>query len=231
MLQPDDTNSNSKLNKLRASVLGANDGIVSTSAVLMGVAGASGDTGLLFIAGLAALVAGALSMAVGEYVSVSSQSDTEAAFIEKERKLLEQKPKEQLIVLARAYADMGMRKTTALQVAKELSMKDPLKAHLQIRHSINEEDLSSPTQAAIASFIAFAAGGIVPFIIAIISPAAIREITIVLSVVLALSITGYLSAKAGNAPLFRAISRIVLGGIIAMGVTYAVGAIFGTAIG
>lgn len=230
MLKPDETNSNNRLNKLRASVLGANDGIVSTSAVLMGVAGASGNTGLIFTSGLAALVAGALSMAVGEYVSVSSQSDAEAAFIDKESKLLKAKPKEQLIVLAQTYADMGISKATALQVAKELSIKDPLKAHLQVRHGINEDDLSSPTQAAIASFIAFAVGGTLPFLVAIISPVAFREIAIVFSVVIALSITGYLSAKSSDAPIVRAVIRIILGGVIAMGVTYTVGALFGTAI-
>lgn len=221
---------NQALNRLRAAVLGANDGIVSTSAVLMGVAGATNNTAAIFTAGLAALVAGALSMAVGEYVSVSSQSDTEATYIKKEKALLKANPKQEIINLAKAYLDIGLSKQTALQVAKELTKHDALKAHLRIKHDINEDDLSSPTQAAFASLGAFAVGGIIPFLAAIFAPASLREVGIGGAVVLALSITGYLSAKAGDAPVLRAVIRIVLGGIIAMAITYTVGALFGTAI-
>lgn len=224
------TASNQSLNRLRAAVLGANDGIVSTSAVLMGVAGATSNTSHIFTAGLAALVAGALSMAVGEYVSVSSQSDTEASFIKKERARIEANPKAEIINLAQAYVDMGLSKPTALQVAKEFTKHDALRAHLQVKHGIDEADLSSPMQAAVASFVAFAAGGTLPFIVAIISPLNFREVAVVTAVTTALAITGFLSAKAGDAPRARAILRIILGGLIAMGITYAIGAVFGTAI-
>ena len=230
LLKTDDTNSNNRLSRLRAGVLGANDGIVSTSAVLMGIAGASGDTGLIFTSGLAALVAGALSMAVGEYISVSSQGDAEAAFVEKERRQLKEKPKEQLISLATAYVKLGLSKPTALQVARELSSKDALKAHLNIKYGIDEADLSSPGQAAAASLAAFTAGGLLPFLVAVLTPSSLREIAIVGSVVTALIFTGYISAKAGNASVGRATVRVVLGGVVAMGITYAIGALFGTAI-
>lgn len=222
--------SNQSLNRLRAAVLGANDGIVSISALLMGVTAATNNTSHIFTAGLAALVSGALSMAVGEYVSVSSQSDTEASLINKEKARLTANPKAEIINLAHAYVDMGLSKPTALQVAKELTKHDALKAHLQVKHGIDETDLSSPMQAAIASFIAFAAGGALPFIIAIVTPHILRELAIVIAVTAALAITGFLSAKAGDAPRLRAIMRIIIGGLIAMGVTYAVGALFGTII-
>lgn len=222
--------SNQSLNRLRAAVLGANDGIVSISALLMGVTAATNNTSHIFTAGLAALVSGALSMAVGEYVSVSSQSDTEASLINKEKARLTANPKAEIINLAHAYVDMGLSKPTALQVAKELTKHDALKAHLQVKHGIDEADLSSPMQAAIASFIAFAAGGALPFIIAIVTPHILRELAIVIAVTAALAITGFLSAKAGDAPRLRAIMRIIIGGLIAMGVTYAVGALFGTII-
>ncbi|MDO4684085.1 MAG: VIT family protein [Candidatus Saccharibacteria bacterium] len=222
--------SNQSLNRLRAAVLGANDGIVSISALLMGVTAATNNTSHIFTAGLAALVSGALSMAVGEYVSVSSQSDTEASLINKEKARLTANPKAEIINLAHAYVDMGLSKPTALQVAKELTKHDVLKAHLQVKHGIDEADLSSPMQAAIASFIAFAAGGALPFIIAIVTPHILRELAIVIAVTAALAITGFLSAKAGDAPRLRAIMRIIIGGLIAMGVTYTVGALFGTII-
>ena len=171
------TTSNATLNKLRAAVLGANDGIVSTSSVVMGVAGATSETRAIFTAGLAALVAGALSMAVGEYVSVSSQRDAEK-----------------------------------------------VNAH----HSEDEDaDFTSPTHAAVASLLAFTVGGLVPFLAIVLAPAAARIPITVGAVIIALFVTGYLSASIAGASRVRAITRVLVGGLIAMAVTFFVGAAFG----
>ncbi len=226
--QDNSTASNAALNRLRAAVLGANDGIVSTSSVVMGVAGATDNTHAIFTAGMAALVAGALSMAVGEYVSVSSQSDAEKAYIEAERKSLKQRPDQELAELTQAYVDRGVSRITAARVAKELTNNNALKAHLQIEFNIDEEDLNSPTQAAVASLFSFIAGGIIPFLAVIVSPDAYRIPLTVASVVIALFITGYLSAYAGRASKTRAITRVIVGGLIAMAITYYIGYLFGT---
>lgn len=219
-----------KLNSLRAAVLGANDGIVSTSSVVMGVAGATNNTQAIFTAGMAALVAGALSMAVGEYVSVSSQSDAEKAYIEKERQNLKKNPDRELAQLTESYVDRGVSWTTAAQVAKELTNNNALKAHLQIQFNIDEEDLNSPMQAAVASLFAFIAGGIVPFLAVIFSPEAYKIPLTVVAVVVALVITGYLSAYAGGASKLKAVTRVISGGLLAMAITYLIGYIFGTTV-
>ena len=169
---PSDQADNSKLNKLRAAVLGANDGIVSTSSVVMGVAGATGDAKAITLAGLAALVAGALSMAVGEYVSVSSQSDAEKAYIRLEQEDLRDNPEYELDELAREYMKHGVSKKTAHVVAAELTKKDALKAHLRMHFNIDPEEVVSPWHAAVASLLAFTVGGIIPFVAIIVSPAA-----------------------------------------------------------
>jgi len=222
--------SNQSLNKLRAAVLGANDGIVSTSAVLMGVAGATNNTGAIFTAGLAALVAGALSMAVGEYVSVSSQSDAEKAFIEKERTLLRTDPEGQLESLVQHYVDQGIHETTAREVAVELTKTDALKAHLMAQFGMEEDDVVNPTHAAVASLLSFTVGGLIPFITILAAPVNIRIWATGFAVLLALCATGYLSAKAGNASRRRAILRVVIGGVLAMVITFFVGRLFGTSI-
>lgn len=219
-----------KLNKLRAAVLGANDGIVSTSSVVMGVAGATQDKGTIFTAGMAALVAGALSMAVGEYVSVSSQSDAERAYIEKERSELKADPAGELEELTEAYVGRGISPKTARQVAKELTSRDALKAHLETEFSLDEEDISSPTHAATASFLAFSAGGLVPFLTIIALPKSIYLWGTALAVLIALLLTGYFSATIGGASRRRAMARVVIGGVLAMVITYIVGVLFGTAI-
>lgn len=219
------------LNGLRAAVLGANDGIVSTSSVVMGVAGATSNSHAIFTAGMAALVAGALSMAVGEYVSVSSQSDAEKAYIENEKLKLKNNPDEELKELTQAYVERGVSKETAVKVAQELTDKDALKAHLQIEFQLDEDDLNSPSQAAIASLLSFTVGGLIPFLAVIFSPEPIRLYVTFVAVVIALILTGYLSAKVGNASKKRAVLRVVTGGIIAMLVTYFVGTIFGAQIG
>lgn len=221
----------SLLNKMRASVLGANDGIVSTASVVMGVAGATSNHQTIVTAGLAALVAGALSMAVGEYVSVSSQSDAEKAYIAKEKQKLSDSPELELESLAAAYQEQGMTKKTALQVAKEVTKKEPLKAHLRMHFGIDPDDISSPMQAAIASLVAFTVGGLVPFVAMVFSPEAWRVWATIIAVAVALTATGYFSALAGEAARGRAIARILVGGLLAMIITYFVGVLFGTTIG
>lgn len=222
---------NGTLNKLRAAVLGANDGIVSTASVVMGVAGATDSKPAIITAGLAALVAGALSMAVGEYVSVSSQSDAEKAYIEKERAELEANPEEELDELTQAYIDEGVSPATARKVAEELTEKDAMKAHLRMEFNLDEEDISSPSQAAIASLISFTIGGLVPFLAVLFAPNDLRIWITSAAVLVALFATGYLSAGVGGASRLRAVLRVVIGGLIAMAVTYLIGHLFGTSIG
>lgn len=228
---PSDQANNSRLNSLRAAVLGANDGIVSTSSVVMGVAGATTDQHTIIVAGLAALVAGALSMAVGEYVSVSSQSDAEKAVIHEEKNDLELTPDEELDELAREYQKLGVSKKTSHQVARELTAKDALRAHLHVHFGLNPDDLNSPWQAAVASLISFTIGGLVPFLAVLIAPNDWRVVSVISAVVVALIVTGYLSAKAGRARKRRAVIRVLVGGIVAMAVTYFVGTLFGVVAG
>ena len=222
--------SNQLLNRLRASVLGANDGIVSTSSVVMGVAGATTNHGAIVTAGLAALVAGALSMAVGEYVSVSSQSDAEKAYIDKERRSLRENPREEFEELVRAYEARGVSAETSQQVARELSSKNPLKAHLEVEFGLDEDDINSPSQAAIASLLSFTVGGLVPFLAILLAPSSVRIPVTVIAVIIALFITGYFSAHVGGANKVRAIARVIVGGLLAMVITYVVGMIFGAKI-
>lgn len=219
----------SNLNRLRAGVLGANDGIVSTASVVMGVAGATAtDHGAIFTAGLAALVAGALSMAVGEYVSVSSQSDAEKAFIAKEKRELKTDPEGELQELADHYESIGVSKKTAMEIAKELTKKDPLKAHLQAEFSLAEEDINSPVDAGLSSMIGFTAGGLIPFLVVILVPDSMKIWATFSAVTLALFLVGYFSATAGGASRRKAITRVIIGGLLAMVLTYGVGTLFGT---
>lgn len=221
----------SNLNRLRAGVLGANDGIVSTAAVVMGVAGATAtDQTSIVTAGLAALVAGALSMAVGEYVSVSSQSDAEKAFIAKEKKELSQDPDGEIQELADHYHNLGVSKKTARIVALELTKKDPLKAHLQAEFSLDEEDINSPIDAGLSSMIGFTSGGLVPFLIVISAPASSKVVATFVGVTIALFLVGYFSATAGGASRRKAVVRVIVGGLLAMAITYCVGLLFGTQI-
>ncbi len=223
--------SNARLNSLRAAVLGANDGIVSVSSIILGVAGAVDSRTAIFAAGMAGLVAGALSMAVGEYVSVSSQRDTEEAYIRHEKLRLERHPDEEFEELADAYVARGLSAKTAHLVAKELTAHDAVHAHLETELNINEEDLSSPVGAAISSFIAFTIGGAIPLVTVMAVNHTLRLVATAIAVLLALVVTGYLSATAGKAPRPRAILRNVLGGASAMLVTYLVGRAFGQIIG
>jgi VIT1/CCC1 family predicted Fe2+/Mn2+ transporter len=222
--------SNSTLNWLRAAVLGANDGIVSVSSIILGVAGATSARHTIFIAGLAGLVAGAFSMAVGEYVSVSSQRDTERAYIAKEKRRLRDDPDHELEGLASAYMAKGVSEETARQIARELSAKDAVAAHLEAELQINEEDLNNPAQAALASMISFTIGGLIPLIAVLAASRHTRIAVTFVAVLVALTVTGYASATVGNASRKKAIIRVVIGGAVAMALTYWVGHLFGTAV-
>lgn len=232
MAQVTDTTqvSSSRLNWLRAAVLGANDGIVSVAAIILGVAGATDVKHTLFIAGLAGLVAGAFSMAVGEYVSVSSQRDAEEAFIRREKYLLKTNPEAELDQLTEAYVEKGLSEHTAREVAVELTKRDALRAHLETHSGLDPDDLNSPSHAALASMISFTAGGLIPFVAALATPLSYRVPVTFVAVIIALVITGYASATVGGASRRRAIMRVVLGGAVAMLLTYAVGWLFGTTV-
>jgi len=227
----DNKMSNQRLNWLRAAVLGANDGIVSVSSIVLGVAGATNSRGAIFTAGLAGLVAGALSMAAGEYVSVSSQRDTERAYIAKEKRRLKDDPEHEIGDLAKNFEGKGLSSKTARQVATELTEHDALKAHLDAELNLDEEDLNNPTEAAVASLLSFTVGGVIPMVAVLAAASSLRLPVTFVAVLVALTITGYVSATVGNAPHRRAVVRVVIGGAIAMLATYGIGHLFGTAIG
>jgi len=216
-----------QLNWLRAAVLGANDGIVSVSSIIVGVAGASNSLHFILTAGVAGLVAGALSMAVGEYVSVSTQKDTEKVLLEKERRELENFPEEELKELARIYEKKGLSKETADIVAKELTAHDAFAAHVDAELSIDPHNLTNPGHAAYASAASFLLGGIIPLIAIMLPADALRIPVTFLAVIVALVITGILSANAGGANRTLATCRVVIGGMLAMAVTYGIGRLFG----
>jgi VIT1/CCC1 family predicted Fe2+/Mn2+ transporter len=207
-----------RLNWLRAGVLGANDGIVSVAGVVVGVAGASSDRQQILTAGVAALVAGALSMAGGEYVSVSTQRDTEAAAIAKETQELTEMPEEELKELAKYYESRGLSPDIAHDVATAFTRTDPLRAHAEMEFNITPGELTNPWHAALASLLAFAVGAVVPLAVVAVSPGSARIWLSVASVVLALLITGYVSAQLGRAPKQPAILRNVLVGMLTMGI-------------
>ncbi len=219
---------NEKLNKLRAGVLGANDGIVSTAAVVLGVAGATSDIKAIATAGIAAVIGGAVSMALGEYVSVSSQRDTERAYIAKESALHAEDPDEEFAHLVRGYMRDGLSEETATQVAKERTASNPLKAHLELHYGIDEEDIVSPWSAAIASFISFFLGSMLPLAAVLLPPDPARVVTTFVVTLIALAGTGAASAKIGGADPKRAVARLVIGGALGLAVTYGIGWLFGT---
>ncbi|MBA3530023.1 MAG: VIT1/CCC1 transporter family protein [Propionibacteriaceae bacterium] len=195
-----------RLNWLRAGVLGANDGIVSVAAIAVGVAGATPALAPVLTAGMASLVGGAISMALGEYVSVSSQRDSEHALIAKEKHELAEMPREELVELTGIYQDMGLSHQTARQVAEELTAKDALAAHLSAELNIDAADIVSPWRAAFASAFAFLVGGALPL--------------------LAILATG---AYLGQSRLLRPTLRVVCGGALALAATFFIGRILGTA--
>lgn len=217
-----------RLNWLRAGVLGANDGIVSVAALVVGVAAATTDIGAILIATVASVIAGAISMGLGEYVSVSSQRDTERALVAKEKWELANMPEEELEELTQLYEAKGLTRETAEHVAKELTAKDALGAHLETELHMAEGEESSPWAAAIASAIAFTIGAVLPAVAVLVVPVDWRIPAVVVSVLIALSITGWLSAHLGGASKSKAMLRIVIGGAAALAVTYAIGALMGT---
>jgi len=212
-------------------VLGANDGIVSTAAVVVGVAGATAEVTPVFLAGAAALVGGAISMALGEYVSVSSQRDTERALIEKERRELEEDPEVELEELVGLYEEQGLTSGTARLVATELTEHDALKAHLAVELNIDQEDVVSPWHAALASLIAFTIGAVLPLLTILLLPHPARIVWTFVAVLLALAVTGYVAAWIGGSHRWRAVARLVIGGALALGATFLVGSLFGTVVG
>jgi VIT1/CCC1 family predicted Fe2+/Mn2+ transporter len=216
-----------QLNWLRASVLGANDGIVSVASIVAGVAGASNSVEFVLTAGVAGLVAGALSMAVGEYVSVSTQRDTERALLEKERRELMEEPEAELEELASIYEAKGLSQQTAKIVAQELTVHDAFAAHAEAELQINPNALTNPMSAAYASAAAFVSGGIIPLLAIMFSPTELQTPITFLAVLTALIITGTLSAQVGGANKTKATIRVVFGGILAMAITYGIGSMFG----
>lgn len=220
-----------RLNWLRAGVLGANDGIVSVAGVAVGVAGATTDRTTILVAGVASLVAGALSMAGGEYVSVSTQRDTEQAAIELERYELETMPEEEERELAEIYEEKGLSPHLAAEVARELTENDALEAHAEAELGIDPDELTSPWHAAWASLVAFTCGGILPLLAISMPSVTLRVGACALAVIVGLVLTGVISARLGNAPVGRAVVRNVGVGALTMLVTYLVGVLFGVAVG
>ena len=227
--EPHHQNSTGKLNKLRAAVLGADDGIVSVAGLVVGVAGATNNRSTIFTAGLAGIVAGAISMAAGEYVSVSSQRDTEKALLKLEKYEVEHYPKKELEELTQIYISKGLSDKTAETVARELTKNDVYKAHLDAELAINPEDLANPWQAAFASAASFLAGALLPILAIMLPPQNIRIAVTFTGTLIALAITGVLSARFGNAPVRQAVLRVTTGGAFAMAVTYGIGHLIGAA--
>lgn len=225
--EPHTDAANSQLNWLRAAVLGANDGIVSVAALVVGVAGAHDSMSVILAAGVAGTVAGALSMAVGEYVSVSTQRDTEKALIAKEKWEIEHMPEVELEELTALYERKGLSRETAAHVARELTARDALGAHLEVELKIDPDDLTNPWHAGIASALSFLAGAVLPLLAITLPPPGLQIPITFVSVAVALVITGYLSARAGGARKGRAIIRNVAGGAAAMSITYGIGYLFG----
>ena len=226
--EPHESGYRGRLNWLRAGVLGANDGVVSTAGIVMGVAGATSDRGTIAIAGVAGLVAGALSMAAGEYVSVSTQRDSELALLEKERGELRDEPEEELEELAGLYVAKGLSEELALQVAQQLTEHDALGAHAEAELGIDPDDITSPWAAALASMVAFILGALLPLLTILLVGAGARVPVTVAAVALALALTGWASARLSYGPTRRAVLRNVGGGLLAMGITYAIGNLVGT---
>ncbi|MDX6364515.1 MAG: vacuolar iron transporter family protein [Streptomyces sp.] len=219
----------SRLNWLRAAVLGANDGIVSTAGLVVGVAGATSDRGSLLTAGLAGLLAGSMSMAAGEYVSVSTQLDSEKAALATERRELREEPEAELEELTELLEGRGLSRAVALEAAQQLTERDALRAHASVELGIDPDDLTNPWHAAWASFLSFTVGALLPLLAIVLPPSDWRVPVTVVSVLAALVLTGWSGARLGAAGPGRAVVRNVGGGALAMGVTYAAGALLGAA--
>ena len=219
-----------RLNWLRAGVMGANDGIVSTAGLVVGVAGAAVSDTALLVSGVAAMFAGAMSMAVGEYVSVSSQRDSQEAELAVERAQLAREPEAELEQLTSLIQGRGIDGDLAREVAEQLTERDALAAHARLELGIDPDELTSPWHAAWASMIAFVFGALVPLLAIVLTPRALAVQITGVSVVVALALTGSVSAHLGGAPKARAVFRTVGGGVAAMAITYAIGVLLGTQI-
>ncbi|HEX2810079.1 MAG TPA: VIT family protein, partial [Kineosporiaceae bacterium] len=213
-----------------AGVLGANDGIVSTAGIVVGVAGATSSLGPIFTAGLAGLVAGAVSMALGEFVSVSSQRDSETAQLAQEKRELAEIPDVELAELTAIYRAKGLSADTARTVAEELTAHDALSAHLEAELHLDPDDLANPFQAAFASALSFTAGALLPLAAILLPPAGWRVAVTVVAVLIALAVAGAASARIGGSDPRRAVLRVVIGGAAGLALTYWIGHLFGTAI-
>jgi len=220
-----------RLNWLRAGVLGANDGIVSVAGLVVGVAGATTSRGAIFTAGLAGLVAGGVSMALGEYVSVSSQRDSESAQLHKERHELKNTPAQELAELSAIYEAKGLSPATAVQIATELTARDALAAHAEAELHVDPEDLASPVHAAAASALSFLFGALLPLLAILLPPAQWRIGVTVVAVLASLAATGAISARIGGSNPRRAVTRVLIGGAAGLALTYGIGHLFGTAVG
>jgi VIT1/CCC1 family predicted Fe2+/Mn2+ transporter len=216
---------------LRAAVLGANDGIVSVASILVGVASSGADHGAIVVAGVAGLVAGAMSMAAGEYVSVSSQTDTERADLAKEASELKVHPEAELEELTRIYVGRGVSRETAVEVARQLTAHDALGAHARDELGITEVSSANPIQAALTSAATFTVGAALPLIAAWLAPGPANAIVVTIVSLIVLAILGALGARTGGAPVLRGTLRVLVWGALAMAFTAAVGALFGTVVG
>ncbi|MFW0797578.1 VIT family protein [Gordonia sp. CPCC 205515] len=220
-----------RLNWLRAGVLGANDGIVSTAGIVVGVAAATTERAPVFTAGIAGLAAGAVSMALGEYVSVSTQRDSERSLLAKERRELAEEPQAEFEELVGIYEGKGLSHETACRVATELTEHDVFEAHVDAELGIDPDDLTNPWQAAMSSAVSFTLGALLPLVAILLPPASWRIAVAVVTVILALALTGWVGATLGGSKPWRPMCRVVVGGAIAMAVTFAIGRLVGTAVG
>ena len=226
-VEPHDAGVAERLNWLRAGVLGANDGIVSVAAVVVGVAGATTANGPIITAGAAAVIGGAISMALGEYVSVSSAADSQRALIEKERQELADMPEAELEELTEIYRARGLSAETAAKVARELTERDALRAHLDAELNLDPDEVLSPWHAAFASAISFLVGAVLPFATAVFLPGPLKIPVTFVAVLLALAITGAMGGRLGGAPTLRPTIRVLVGGAAALAVTFAIGSWLG----
>ena len=219
-----------KLNWLRAGVLGANDGIVSIAALLVGVAAATTDISAIMIAGVAGLAAGAISMGLGEYVSVSSQRDSELALIAKEKQELIDQPEVELAELASIYEHKGLSPATAKLVAQELTDHDPIRAHLEAELNILEAHIVNPWHAAFSSTASFLVGALLPFLTVLFAAEPLRVPATIVASIVALGATGAAGAYLGGSSMWKSVIRVVIGGAAALAVTFAIGSIFHTSV-
>lgn len=219
-----------KLNWLRAAVLGANDGLTSTAGLVIGMIAASADQHAVLTAGIAGMTAGAVSMALGEYVSVSTQRDTERSLVHKERREIAEMQIDEILELADIYERKGVSRRTALRMALELHTGDPVAAHLEAEHGIDPDELTNPWHAAWSSALSFVLGALIP-LLAIFAPGVPPVLAVLGFTAAGFVLAGFVSATLGGARRGRAMARLLVGGAIAMAVTYAIGMLLGTAVG